>query len=455
MGDLRDLSLTGAAARLRDGSVTARRLADRALAADRLGAYHHRDPERTGRQADAADAALAAGYDPGPLLGIPVSIKDLYGVPGYPTWAGTPAALPARFAEPGPVVRAVLSQLAVVTGKTHTVELAFGGIGTNPHHPTPINPWDAERHRVPGGSSAGAGVSLAEGSAMLALGTDTAGSVRIPASWTGNVGLKTTKGRWSTAGIVPLSTTLDTAGILARSVADLIVAFGAIDPGGPPDLPRVELADVVIGRRDRLLFDDCSPGVVEAVDAAVDELVAAGARVRSLELPELEPTKELFDMGGPVSVELHRFLTAELPDRIGSLDPNVQARVGDAASLPAHEYLRRRETMAELAASAAESLRGVDVLVSPTVASTPPTVDEVASPEGYAPRNLLSLRNTCIPSYLGLSAVTLPVGVDAAGMPVGMQLVARPFEEERLLAVARAFEDALGAPRERLGTPPR
>ena len=138
----------------------------------------------------------------------------------------------------------LLDGLAPITGKTHTVELAFGGLGVNEHHGTPRNPWDAEHARVPGGSSAGAGVSLWEGSALVALGTDTAGSVRIPASMTGTVGLKTTPGRWPTAGIVPLSPTLDTAGLLARTAADAAWAFAALDPGSPDPRALVEPLDL-------------------------------------------------------------------------------------------------------------------------------------------------------------------------------------------------------------------
>lgn len=455
MTTFEELSIADIGARLRSGELRVRDLAERALARMALGAYHHVDPERTRRQAEAADGAFQSGYDLGPLQGLPVSVKDLYGVPGFPVFAGSPRRLPERFERPGPVVRAAVEQLAVVVGKTHTVEFAFGGVGTNPHHPTPVNPWDAEHHRAPGGSSAGAGVSLSEGSAFLAFGTDTAGSVRIPASWTGNVGLKTTKGRWSTEGIVPLSTTLDTAGILTRTVEDLVTAFAAIDDRAKGPLGEARVGGLRIGRCDRPLFEDCSPGVVEAIDAALAELERAGGRVVELDVPEMVPTRELFDQGGPVSIELHHFLTSELPEWYESLDPNVRARVGDAGSLPATEYLRRLGAMQRMAVAVDDRLRAVDVLVSPTVANTPPRLADIDRPETYRPENLLCLRNTCIPSYLGLCALTLPVGRDAAGMPVGMQLVAPAFEERRLLAVALAFERVLGTGRARLGAPPR
>lgn len=152
-----------------------------------LNAYKTWDKEKIIRQAMAADSALKAGIDRGLLQGLPVSVKDLFGVKGFPTFAGSPKPLPEQWEREGPVIKARRRQLAVVTGKTHTVEFAFGGLGVNPHWTTPRNSWDREEHRVPGGSSSGAGVSLTIGSALMALGTDTAGSVRIPASMTGNV----------------------------------------------------------------------------------------------------------------------------------------------------------------------------------------------------------------------------------------------------------------------------
>ncbi|MDH3640320.1 MAG: amidase, partial [Gammaproteobacteria bacterium] len=164
------------------------------------------------------------------LLGVPVSVKDLFGVPGFPTYAGSPARLPAQFEESGPVVQTLQRRGAAITGKTHTVEFAFGGLGFNSHWPVPRNPWDNGAYRVSGGSSAGAGVSL-YCDARLALGTDTAGSVRIPASMTGVVGLKTSYGRWPMSGIVPLCPSLDSTGLLGHTVADVRYAFDVIDRG--------------------------------------------------------------------------------------------------------------------------------------------------------------------------------------------------------------------------------
>ncbi|WP_298017906.1 amidase family protein [uncultured Parasphingopyxis sp.] len=268
--DLFDLSLSDIAARLSSEPALARNLAEEAIARREAqpeigtGPYREWRPDIARAMADGAVAALMAGTA-GPLAGIPVSVKDLFGVAGTATYAGTPRALPAAFETEGWLVGLLRTQGAIFTGKTHTVEFAFGGLGVNGHWGSVRNPWDPDAWRVSGGSSAGAGVGLAEGSALLALGTDTGGSVRIPAAMTGNVGLKTTIGRWPTTGVVPLSHTLDTVGILTRTVADAAYAFAAIEGTGP--VAARPLTGLRIGRIARLAFEDCSPGIAEAVDA--------------------------------------------------------------------------------------------------------------------------------------------------------------------------------------------
>jgi aspartyl-tRNA(Asn)/glutamyl-tRNA(Gln) amidotransferase subunit A len=415
------------------------------------------DRDRALAVARAADAALDAGVRPGPLTGIPWSIKDLYGVAGHETRAGTPRPLPESWTREGPIVRELGRQLAPIVGKTHTVELAFGGIGTNPHYPVLANPWDRATPRVPGGSSAGAGVSVALGVTRLALGTDTAGSARIPAAYNGVAGLKTTKGRWSTEGIVPLSPTLDSPGVIAADVADLAYAFFALDDPARADerLAQLEAASTRpprLARGSAFFWEETSPGVAEAVDGALDEAVRTGARCVEAGLPEAEDAYELFLTGGPVAVELTHLLDTELEAWWPTLDPRVAARVEGARSLSAGEYIRRCATKARLARSAATRFAGVDAIVTPTVAITPPPIADVEAIESYVTANALVLRNTSVANYLGLCALSMPVGRDAAGMPVGMQLVAPARGEEGLLAAALHLERTLGDGRQRLGT---
>src|SRR4051794_32470017 len=251
---------------LREGRASARELIEAAIArherfGERLHAYSLWAPEQARAVANAADAAFAAGVLVGPLQGLPVSLKDLFTAAGYPCFAGSGQRLPADpWERDGPLVATLRRQLGVIMGKTHMVEFAFGGTGHNAHHGAPYNPWDVAAHRSVGGSSSGAGVSLLEGSALLAFGSDTAGSVRIPACMTGNVGLKVTLGRWSTEGIVPLSFTFDTPGLLARSVSDVAYGFAALDPAGIDPVSFIaragtrDLAGIRIGIGDPFLW---------------------------------------------------------------------------------------------------------------------------------------------------------------------------------------------------------
>ena len=463
MGRQMDQPIAELARRLRDGTVSARDLWEQAADAherlgERLNAYIHWDADQAASQAAAADAAFKAGHDLGPLQGISGSIKDLYALRGYPTYAGSPKRLPAKWEEEGPVMRAFRRQGPVIAGKTHMVEFAFGGIGSNSHWGTPRNPWDSDHHRIPGGSSAGAGVSLWEGSALIAFGSDTAGSVRIPASVTGCAGLKITHGRWSLDGIVPLSPSLDTPGFLARTAADIAWCFYALDPAHnarpvPDPLPRRDVAGLRIGIPQGFLWDNLSPGIGEAVEQSLQELESKGARRVAFSLPELEGAAALFAKGGLAAPEFHAFLSNELPDWMDTLDPGVAARVRAAVDMPTHEYLARVGRINELARDANARLANVDVLAAPTVALTPPILADIALPDAYAKANLATLRNTFPANFLKLCAVTLPCGRDAAGMLVGLQLMARAGQEEALLAVAVAVEDAIGTARDRIGVP--
>jgi aspartyl-tRNA(Asn)/glutamyl-tRNA(Gln) amidotransferase subunit A len=340
------------------------------------------------------------------------------------------------------------------------VEFAFGGTGHNSHWGTPYNPWDAAAHRSVGGSSSGAGVSLLEGSALLAFGSDTAGSVRIPACMTGNVGLKVTIGRWSTEGVVPLSFTFDTPGLLARSVSDVAYGFAALDPAGMDPVGFIaqtgtrDFTGVRIGVGDPFLWSDCDPGIAETTQEAVNALVRVGAIAREFTLPEAEAAYAVFLQGSISAIELRSFLEQELPDWLAQLDPVIAPALCNAESLSARDYLSRIARLRILARAAAPRLDAVDVIVSPTLCVTPPLMSDVADADSHLRVNRRIVRNTVAVNYLGLCAITMPVGRDRAGMPVGLQLTAPAGAEERLLAIALAAERVLGTAADRLGTPP-
>ena len=422
-----------------------------------LGVYKTRLAETARKQALAAVAVLKAGTDPGPLAGMPVSLKDLYGLSHTPIFAGSHAPLPDKWQHEGPLVAQLKEQLAVFPGKTHTVEFAFGGLGVNSHWGSVRNPWDATAHRVSGGSSAGAGSSLIQGGAVLAMGTDTAGSVRIPASWTGTVGLKTSFGRWSLDGIVPLSQSLDTAGVLSRTVSDACFAFAAIDDLiVEPDLfldavEDFELSGLRIGIGVNALWEDCAPGIAEKVEESLKCLEKAGAILVNVDLPEVSAAIDLLHKGNVVAPQLDEFVQSEIPQWRDHLDPVVSARIRDGADISSSEYLSRLRQLRELSCRAESRFEECDVFACPTIPISPPILEDVSTVELYRPQNMASLRNTCSANSLSLCAVTLPVGKDSIGMPVGLQLLAPFMEDEYLLAIARAVEKQLGNSIDQLG----
>lgn len=446
---------------LRQRRFRSRDLVERALAIlerSPWGAFVEVSAARARHVADRADGRLDRGKRVGPLTGIPWSAKDLYGVPGTRTRAGSPRPLPKSWERAGPLVAHLALAGAPCIGKTHTVEFAFGGLGTNPHHPVPRNPCDPVTPRVPGGSSSGAGVSIREGSSLFALATDTSGSVRVPASFTGTVGLKTTHGVWPTRGIVPLSPVLDTAGILTRTVHDAAFAYAALDPilrtGGTGPWEALHAIESMaktrlsLGIPRHLFWDDCEPGIAEAVMDALRAAERAGAvSLREVEFPVANDVYELFLSGGPAAYDLLSFLDRELPEWLPALDPNVSARLAPSRALDEAEYQRRRERVKRLAARSvrAWSEARVAALVTPTVPIGPPALAAVATPEGYARHNVLALRNTCVASYGSLCAVSLPCGVDARGLPVGLQVMTGPTFEMLALAAGLALERTIAA----------
>lgn len=462
MIDWIDHPLPEIAAALRDGSLSAIELGEQSI--DRhnqwdtlFNAYKNWQPEKIRAQAKLADAAFKKGTHHGGLQGIPISVKDLYGVKGYPIFAGSPKQLPPEFERESPVVSSIRNQLGVISGKTHTVEFAFGGLGTNAHWGTPRNPWDAKNHRVPGGSSAGAGVSLLEGSALVALGTDTGGSVRIPASMTGNVGIKNTIGRWSTKGIAPLSTTFDTPGILAKSVADLVFAFESIESRFSRSASAIVARDITtisIGTTKDFFWDLVQDDIGCAIENAIAELTAAGAKTSNIDFHEAYEAVRVMASGTVAASEGYQHLLNKLPNWIDTLDPNVASRMVTGRDASVSEYQNALKQLKQLWAPASNRLGSVDVLAVPTVPITPPKVEEVSDAAAYTEKNMAALSNTMAVNALDLCAVTIPVGLDKAGTPVGLQLIAKANSEENLLAVALAFENILGTQQQRLGKAP-
>src|SRR3984957_2206296 len=429
MVDLISRPLIEIARALRDRRATAQDLVEAAIArherfGERLHAYCLWTPDKARETAKAADTAFASGATVGPLQGIPISVKDLYAAEGLPCFAGSSRRLPVDpWEKDGPIVATIRRQLGPIVGKTHMVEFAFGGTGLNSHHGAPYNPWDAATHRSPGGSSSGAGVSLLEGSAFLALGSDTAGSVRIPACMTGTVGLKVTMGRWSTEGVVPLSQTFDTPGLLARSVLDAAYGFAALDPA-LGDAERfiaksstLALDGIRIAVDDPFFWNDCDPGIAEAARSAIDALDREGAGLRSMTLPEAAGAYAVFLEGGVSAIELRSFLDQELPEWLTQLDPIMAPAVHGGEATSAREYPARLGRVRSLARNAASRFDEIDIIATPTLCITPPLLSEVGGADSYLAANRRIVRNTVAVNYLRLCAITLPVGFGREGMP--------------------------------------
>ena len=401
---------------------------------------------RARAEAEAAADRARRGLRRHALDGVPLSWKDLFDSAGDVTAAGSLALktrVPARDAE---VLARATRAGTICLGKTNMTELAFSGLGVNPKWGTPANAFDDAVERAPGCSSAGAGVSVARGLAAAAIGTDTGGSVRIPSAWNGLVGLKTTAGRLPLAGTVPLSPTFDTVGPLAHDVADAAALFSLLDGSKPFDLEGATLAGATFWLPGGVAWEGLDDGVAAALDLAIRRLLHAGARIVEHRLPELDEIDELAWTGGAsrLVAEAHALWADMLAAHEQDIFRPVFERVMAGGALKASDLVRADMRRADISARYLAATAGVDAVLLPTVAITPPPIAtlEPGGPD-YFRANRMALRNTTIGNQLGLCAVTLPAGHDAAGIPVGLMLQAAPDGEERLLRIARAVEKAL------------
>ena len=395
-------------------------------------------------EARASDALRAHGIVPSPLAGIPVSVKDLFDVAGDITRAGSKAladTAPAR--TDATVVRRLRQAGAIIVGRTNMVEFAFSGLGLNPHYGTPKNPWDRVTGRIPGGSSSGAAVSVSDGMAAMGLGTDTGGSVRIPAALCGLTGFKPTARRISKDGTFPLSTTLDSIGPIARDVA-CCALVDSILAGEAPQVPQaMPLKGLRLGAVQDYVLDGLDSGVAEAFGKALARLSHAGASVSDLRFEALRRLPQINQKGGLVVAEayaVHRELIAR---RQTDYDPRVASRILRGADISAADYI---DILAQRAAMIAEGARlaaPYDALLMPTVVMVAPAIAPLESDDQlYGKTNLALLRNPSVVNFLDGCALSIPCQAPGAA-PVGLMLVGQSGEDRRLLAVGLALESAL------------
>jgi aspartyl-tRNA(Asn)/glutamyl-tRNA(Gln) amidotransferase subunit A len=448
------------AAQLRAGALGPVQLAERCL--ERIGTLDKRlhafvalTPERALAEARAAETLLRGGHDLGPLHGIPYAVKDLYDVRGLPTQAGTRLLAGNVAAADCLAVRRLAAAGMVLVGKTHTVQFAFGAVGINHDLGTPHNPWHREPH-APGGSSSGSGVAVGGGLVPTALGSDTGGSVRVPAALCGTVGLKTTVGRIGRSGVYPLSWTLDSVGPLTRSVEDAALVYAALqgpDPadettrGVPPDDPLGRLKAGVRGLRlafgETVFFDDVDPEVAAAVREAGRVLQALGARLEGLAVPEAAEALAEQRRAQMIAAEALAVNGKLLDERFDELDPVVAHRMRTGRGLSATDYFAVLRQWAALRERVRGTLADVDALLVPATMIPPRSIATIdRSVESYGDHNLRYLRNTAVGNILALSAVTLPCGFTRDGLPIGLMIYAKPFDEATALRVAWAYEQA-------------
>ena len=443
-------SATQLAAGLAAGTTSSRHLVEAALEriADPSGegarafTQAHADIARS--MADASDAMRRRGIVRSPIEGLPVSVKDLFDVAGQVTRAGSVLLADAAPATcDATAVARLRAAGAVIVGRTNMVEFAFGGVGLNPHTGTPRNPWDRRTGRVPGGSSSGAGVAQADGMSVMSLGTDTRGSVRIPAALCGVVGFKPTARRVPTTGAFPLSWSLDSIGPLADSV-ECCAIFDAVLSGESPSA-LVPLAASGL----RLLvpqggpMEDLDVDVARAFDAALTTLSRAGANLVTAAVAPLAPQEAYFERGGIAGAEAYVVHRRNL-DRMHLYDPRVGQRIGLGADIKAADHIE----LLRLRASVIEAFSGAaapfDAVVMPTVACIAPTIEEARrSDDDYTRWNLRLLRNAGIVNFLDGCALTLPCHVPGSA-PVGFTVCGPTGTDRHVLAVGAAIERVLG-----------
>jgi len=391
--------------------------------------------------AAAADKRARDGISLGPLDGKVITIKDLFDVAGEVTRAGSkiladegkPAAADA------PIVTRLRRAGTVIVAKTNMVEFAFSAIGANPHYGTPGNP--ADRARVPGGSTSGGAVAVADGMCELTIGSDTGGSTRIPAALCGITGFKPSRQRVPTEGAFPLSVTLDSVGPMARNVNDCADADAIMAGEEPQPLHPASLGAIRLGVAQGFPLSGLDATVSERFSSAIAAFGKAGLALRDEKIPLIDEMAALVATGWlppPEGLSIHQ---DRLKRRPQDFDPNIRVRLERAAQMPAAHYISTLRERGRLIQAMHERLADLDGVLMPTTPIVAPTIAEVAEPSVFTEKNLLLLRNTAIANCFDLCAITLPI--PGNGLPVGLMIVSRNGDDRKLLRIAATLEAVL------------
>jgi aspartyl-tRNA(Asn)/glutamyl-tRNA(Gln) amidotransferase subunit A len=403
--------------------------------------------ERAMEEAAASARRMADGRSLGWLDGVPIAWKDLFDIRGMATTSGSSvlAKEPAA-AHDAAVVDLVHQAGMVAIGRTNMSEFAFSGIGINPHYGTPHNPRSNDVPRVPGGSSSGSAVAVAAGLVPVAIGTDTGGSIRIPAALNGIVGYKASRGRYTMEGVFPLARSLDCLGPLCRTVQDAIWVDAAMRGATRPDVLRhtgISALEIVVP--ENAVFDGAEPGVISAFDQALDRLQKAGATISRLRIPAFDEITELTKRRGALvtaeAFALHRERLAGPDAR--EIDPRVVARIRLGEKIGAADYIEITETRRRLTLET-EALLAGRLVALPTIAHVAPPIQPLLEDDDlFFATNGKTLRNTGFGNILDWCGVSIPCGTGEAGMPVGLLLSGVAGQDEALLSAALRYEDAI------------
>lgn len=414
----------------------------------KLGAYQALYVDAALFAADAASKAIASGHRIGPFHGIPFALKDICDLEGQITTNGSLTLADRVSTITGTLVRRLVAAGGIIIGKSKSVECAFGGWGTNQRMGTPWNPWDLTHQRVPGGSSSGSAVALAAGMAVCAVGTDTGGSVRLPAAYCGMVGLKVTEGRLPCDGIMPLAQTLDTPGPITQSVTDAVLMFQVMDgyEGWAIDQARASgtgmfavlgkgVAGLRLGKIDEKERLNCSAEMLVSYDLSIEKLEILGAIIEEFNTPT--PYGDLANENGAIiAIEAYHNHGAMYEDVVNPMDEDVRKRMLSGKKHLAHDYVRMLETRRNSAEAFSNKMGGLDAILTPTTTSPAPKLTEID--QDISPGHFTRPFN-----YLGMCALALPVGLSEGGIPTSLQIVGRANDEMLVLRVGAALEAAL------------
>lgn len=442
-------TLSSLARDLASGATTSRKLVETCLeriedpAGEGARAFIRFDAARARAAGDAMDALRRAGAAPSPYAGIPIAIKDLADIAGEVTTAGSRALADAPpAAHDAPSVARLRGAGFVFIGRTNMTEFAYSGLGINPHYGTPASPWSRTERRVPGGSSSGSGVAVADGMAYGALGTDTGGSCRVPATFNGVVGWKPTARRVPIDGVVPLAKSLDSIGPLARTVGCCAIMDAIFANETPAPLPSVPAKGLRLLVPETVVLDSLDAHVAAAFDTALGRLSATGALISRAPLPVLKHAIEMGGKGGISGAESYAWHRELIARRREQYDPRVLVRIMRGADQDAAFYIDLLERRSAAIAAYNDATAGFDAVVMPTTAIIAPRMDEVARDDDYTRINMLILRNPMMFNILNCCAISIPMH-RPGDPPTGFMVVGQGGSDRRTLAISAALAPIL------------